>query len=64
MEEVDICAKCGKMIPMTTNRSLFTCPRCGSHSIMTVPLKDYEKVVQKLQENCGLSKEKTRKKKK
>jgi len=61
MEEVEICAKCGKMVSMTTKRNLFTCPRCGSHLIMTVPLKDYEKVVQRLQENHSLSKEKTKK---
>ena len=51
MEEIEICAKCGKMVPMHEGEiANFTCPRCGNHATMNVPLKDYEKVVQRLQE--------------
>jgi DNA-directed RNA polymerase subunit RPC12/RpoP len=50
MEEIEICAKCGKMVPMRAFGEPFTCPRCGNTTTLTVQLKDYEKVVQRLQE--------------
>ncbi len=50
MEEIEICANCGKMVPMRMLGETFTCIRCGGHTTMIVPLKDYEKVVQRLQE--------------
>ncbi len=50
MEEIEICAKCGKMVPMRAFGEAFICPRCGNTSTLTVQLKDYEKVVQRLQE--------------
>ena len=50
MEEIEICASCGKMVPLREAGELFTCPRCGNHAMMIVLLKDYEKVVQRLQE--------------
>ncbi len=50
MDEIEVCANCGKMVPIREMSGTFTCPRCGSHSTMIVPLKDYEKVVQRLQE--------------
>ncbi len=50
MEEIEVCAKCGKMVPMRAFGEAFICPRCGNTSTLTVPLKDYEKVVQRLQE--------------
>ena len=50
MEEIEICAKCGKMVPMRAFGEAFVCPRCGNSSTLTVQLKDYEKVVQRLQE--------------
>ena len=50
MDEVEICSKCGKMVPMRAFGETFICPRCGNSFTMTVKLKDYEKVVQRLQE--------------
>lgn len=50
MDEVEICSKCGKMVPMRAFGETFICPRCGNSSTITVKLKDYEKVVQRLQE--------------
>ena len=50
MDEVEICSKCGKMVPMRAFGETFICPRCGGSFTMTVKLKDYEKVVQRLQE--------------
>jgi len=50
MEEIEICARCGKMVPLREIGESFTCLRCGNRMTMVVPLKDYEKVVQRLQE--------------
>lgn len=50
MEEIEVCSKCGKMVPMREFGEAFICPRCGNNMTITVPLKDYEKVVQRLQE--------------
>ncbi len=50
MEEIEICAKCGKMVPLRALSERFVCPRCSSTATMVVPLKNYEKVVQGLQE--------------
>ncbi len=50
MDEVEICSKCGKMVPMRAFGETFICPRCGNSFTIIVKLKDYEKVVQRLQE--------------
>lgn len=50
MDEIEICSKCGKMVPMRALGEAFVCPRCGNNLTIIVKLKDYEKVVQRLQE--------------
>jgi len=50
MDEIEICSKCGKMVPMRAFGEAFICPRCGNNLTIIVKLKDYEKVVQRLQE--------------
>jgi len=49
MDEVEICSRCGKMVPLRIFGETFICPRCGNSTTLVVKLKDYETVVQRLQ---------------